>query len=81
MYYNDQSGEDHRVEAVACPKCSGVILVHSDLEYDDGPEPGTASRTRSPRPTGGWPPGHRAVARRVSQATSGMSISGRSRRE
>lgn len=44
MYYNDMEGENHQVEAVACPKCSGVILVHADLEYEEGPEPGTATQ-------------------------------------
>jgi hypothetical protein len=44
MYYSDQGGENHQVEAVACPKCAGVILTHSDLGYEDGPEPGTATQ-------------------------------------
>jgi len=41
MYYNDREGASHQVQVVACPKCDGVILTHSDLAFEESSEPGT----------------------------------------
>ena len=42
MFWQDQ-GVQARVEAVACPECRGVFLLHSHFETQDGGEPGTAT--------------------------------------
>lgn len=41
LFYNDRDGGNHTVEAVACPKCSGVLLTHADVLTTEGPQPGT----------------------------------------
>lgn len=43
MFYNDKDGANHSVEAVACPRCEGIFLLHSDIVVGPGPEPGTAA--------------------------------------
>lgn len=40
MFYEDRDGEHHRVEAVACPACSGVFIVHSEVSFAGSLIPG-----------------------------------------
>jgi hypothetical protein len=43
MFYKNTEGEDARVEAVSCPQCGGIFLIHTYFETKDGLEPGTAT--------------------------------------
>ncbi len=43
MFYKDTEGADARVEAVSCPQCSGVFLVHTYFETRESLEAGTAT--------------------------------------
>jgi hypothetical protein len=44
MWYTPQDGKMRRVSAVACPRCEGVMLLHSDITLTES-APGEASQT------------------------------------